>query len=341
MVAWQAGRLDEAIAQQRTVVDWYHRTYGGEHPYTGEAELHFASMLSDSGRHDEAQAGYARAREVLTRVFGPEHPALARVWFESGLDHQAAMRLDDARRAHEEAARLFAASLVAEGPESLAVNHALVTLAIARDDLDEAERRMRWSAEVLARTEASVQDRLDVLGFQITIADRREHHEETIEACRAYFELLAPVPLAPDLETQALVVRTILAIALDALGRHDEAETEARALLDALARQPPDALPTARAYAWLVSGRAAESHRELDQAAKAYRAGLESVASADLTADKTLALRARLQWSVARTTRALGVADRSLALQAREALAEADPLAGEIAEIDAWLREMG
>jgi tetratricopeptide (TPR) repeat protein len=339
VAAWQAGRFPEAIEGQRAVVERTQQSFGLGHPRTADAELRFAHILGDAGRHAEAQDRYEGALDALGRAFGPEHPALARALFDIGTDHREAGRDAEALQALEEAERRFVSSLGAEAPELLDVNKAMADLAQRRGDFEEADRRIGKAVALSQRTGRPDHEQLDLLSLQAMVASQRDEHARTIEICQAYLEQLRTMPANADSEIQALFMRAILVTALGAAGRHDDAEPAARQLVEELAdRGEDDAIASLRAHAWLVIGRATEARGELQPAAVAYRAGLESLAAVELTGPDLPVVKARLQWRLGQVLApSQAAAARVLVVDAREALARAKVDAPELAEIDAWL----
>jgi eukaryotic-like serine/threonine-protein kinase len=343
VVAWQAERFSEAIEGQGLVVEWVRDTFGEQHPRTADAEHRYANILSGAGRHAEAQQRYAKALTVLEQTLGAEHPELARVWFDMGVDHHDAGHDADAVQALEQAERRFAAAVGPRAPELVELNKLLAHLAQRLGNLDEADRRMKAQMELAGRGGLPPQEHLDLLSLEAMVASQRRNHAQAITACRAYLERFEAVPRTADLEVQALFMRAILVTELGAVGRYDEAEPVARRLVDELAHLGDDpSVAALRAHAWLVLGRAAEARGQRGPAAEAYREGLDCVARADLAATEPRTVRARLGWGLGRVLPpSETVAARTLVSEAREALASAEPSAPELAEIDAWLRTAG
>ncbi len=342
VAAWQAGRLDDAIAGQTRVVARVQAELGVEHPHVADAELRLAHILGDAARHEDAQAGYLRALDTLARVYGPEHPALARVWFDIGMDHRGAGHADQAKVAFEEAERRFVAALGERAPELLDIDKALAYLAQQRGDLEEAERRIHEHEQLAQGVELPLREALDMLSLRAMVASQRRDHAGAADVCRTYFERVEGTAPSPATELQALFMRAVFIDELGALGHHDEAELHARALLDALAKQDEATASELRPHAWQAIGRAAEARSDLTLAATAYRTGLELLGEPDPQALERVALRARLGWGLARV---LLPSDARAAVEsavaARQRLALAEPEAAELSEIDAWLRAAG
>jgi tetratricopeptide (TPR) repeat protein/predicted Ser/Thr protein kinase len=246
VVAWQAGRMDEAIEGQALVVEWVRRTLGDEHPRTADAEHRLANMLSDAGRHADAQARYSQALAVLERTLGREHPELARVWFDMGVDHRDAGRDAEAVQALEQAERHFAAAVGARAPEQLDIHELLSDLAVARGDLDEAKRRADLALELAGLPGVPASERLDALVLQANVDSQLEDHAAAERSCRAVLELLESGSFNPDDQLRGLYTRLVLVEQLAALGRHAEAEAEAERLLATLAHHDDESLAPLR-----------------------------------------------------------------------------------------------
>jgi len=271
VVAWQAERMPEAIEGQALVVEWVRGTLGDEHPRTADAEHRLANMLSDDGRHAEAQARYSQALAVLERTLGPEHPELGRVWFDMGVDHREAGRKAEAVRALEQAERHFDAAVGARAPEQLDIHELLSDLAVARGDLDEAKRRADLALELSELPSASPSERLDALVLHANVDGQRKDHAAAERSCRAVLELLESGSFAPHDQIRGLYTRMALVEQLVALGRHAEAEVEAERLLAALALRDDESLAPLRDVA---SKAAAEARGKREIAAMPPSPGL-------------------------------------------------------------------
>ena len=240
VMAWQAGRTQEAIEGQAQVVEWVRETFGDEHLRTADAEQRLANMLSDAGRYADAQARYSQALAVLERTLGREHPELARVWFDIGVAHRDAGHTAEAVHALEQAERLFEAAVGARAPEQLDIHELLSHLAWAGGDLDEAKRRADLALELSELPGVSASERLDALVLHANVDAKREDHAAAERSCRAVLELLETGSFGPDGQIRGLYTRMMLVEQLLALGRLAEAEAEAQRLLADLALRDDD-----------------------------------------------------------------------------------------------------
>lgn len=273
VVAWQADRIDEAIEGQALVVEWVRAALGDEHPRTVYAEHRLANMLSDAGRHAEAQARYAQALAVLERTLGREHPELARVWFDMGVDHHDAGNEVEAVQALERAERLFEAAVGARAPEQLDIHELLCDLSVARArrektgskawraELDEAKRRADLALELAELPGTPAGERLDALILQTNVDVDRLDPAAAVRSSRAVLELLESGSFGPHDQLRGLYTRLVLAEQLAKLGRHAEAEAEAARLLAELEHHDDASLAPLRDAASKVA-KAARQARE-------------------------------------------------------------------------------
>ncbi|MCX4246763.1 serine/threonine-protein kinase [Paraliomyxa miuraensis] len=336
--AWQAGRFDEAIPQQRQFVDWCHEAFGDEHPYTADAEMLLANILGDAERHDEAQAGYARARDVLTRLLGAEHPAVGRVALESGIDHMAARRFEEAKVAFDTAEQIFQAALGPQALELVVVNKALVQLAFARGDLEEADRRARRSVELARLDGLPVAEELEAVSMRAMVSAELGEHEQAIAMCREYLERLTSLSSpSPELEINSLYVRGTLISELSTIGRHDAAEVEATRLLEELGKRPQGEFAGLETHVWLAIGRAHETRGAREDALESFERGLASLARADDAQAPPPVVQAHLRWGWGRLQAPSSPEAIAAVRRAREIFADVEPRPPELAEIDAWL----
>ncbi len=68
------GRLEEAEAKHRAVLEIRRRVLGPEHSRTLASRDQHAADLHDLGRLEEAEAKHRAVLEIRRRVLGPEHP---------------------------------------------------------------------------------------------------------------------------------------------------------------------------------------------------------------------------------------------------------------------------
>ncbi len=111
MVAQDQGRVDEAVALQRTAIDEFTRIFGADHPDTAQAMDKLGYALRRQGSLAEAMEQHQRAVRLLERVLGPDDPRVAMTLSNLGLALGDAGRTDPAVDAHTRAHQLFLAAL--------------------------------------------------------------------------------------------------------------------------------------------------------------------------------------------------------------------------------------
>jgi tetratricopeptide (TPR) repeat protein len=74
IVLYGLGRLEEAEAEHRAVLEIMTRVLGAEHPETLASRSNLALALRGLGRLEEAEAEHRAVLEIMTRVLGAEHP---------------------------------------------------------------------------------------------------------------------------------------------------------------------------------------------------------------------------------------------------------------------------
>lgn len=338
LVAWEAGRHGEAIDDQMIVVEDHRGHRGEDDPRTAEAERRLANMLSDVGRHEEAQQVYGRARGVFARAYGVDHPMVARVLTDAAIDHRAAGRLDEARRDFREAERMFVASQGPDTPAVLTIYKSLGDIALVKGDFEEAKQHADRLRVLVDKPGVSDIDRPDVLALQAHVAERRGEYEEALEAWRQYLVLTEKDTLGEWFQFERIIVRINLSEGLVRVGRHDQAELELRRAMDELDHVTSEqadsgTVAKVRGNVWFLLGQCMEARGE--PALDAYRQGLEGLPKDLPDDDEAHLVRAKLQWALAQSLRATdpGRAEQ-LARDARPHLDEAAK-----SQVDTWLAE--
>jgi tetratricopeptide repeat protein len=133
------GRLEEAEAENRAVLEIATRVLGAEHPDTLTSRTIFALVLGDLGRLEEAEAENRAVLEIRTRVLGAEHPNtlasqgnLARVLRDLG-------RLEEAEAENRAVLEIRTRVLGAEHPSTLTSQGNLARVLRDLGRLEEAE----------------------------------------------------------------------------------------------------------------------------------------------------------------------------------------------------------
>jgi tetratricopeptide (TPR) repeat protein len=113
MVAQDEGRVEEAVALQRTAIDEFTRIFGADHPDTAQAMDKLGYALRLQHRPEEAIRQHQRAVRLLERVLGADDPRVAMTLSNLGLALREAGRIDTAVDVQTRAHQLF---LTALGP---------------------------------------------------------------------------------------------------------------------------------------------------------------------------------------------------------------------------------
>jgi len=67
-------RFDESAALMKDVLAQRRAVLGGDNRLVARTSVNIATLLTASGRLDEAQAAFAEALPRFERAYGPEHP---------------------------------------------------------------------------------------------------------------------------------------------------------------------------------------------------------------------------------------------------------------------------
>lgn len=140
MVEQDAGRLDEAVAHQRTAIAAFTRICGPDHPDTAQAMDKLGYALRLQGRTDEAIEVHRRGARLLERVLGPDDSRVAMALTNLGLDLADAAMSDQAVGVQTRARVVFAAALGAGHASTLMAGQRLA------DALDDAGQPARAAA---------------------------------------------------------------------------------------------------------------------------------------------------------------------------------------------------
>ncbi|MEM9462721.1 MAG: serine/threonine-protein kinase [Myxococcota bacterium] len=335
LTAWRAQRYDEAIDDQIAVVRHYNEQHGGDDPRTADAERRLANMLSDVGRHEEAQVRYERARQVLARAYGPDHPMVAHVMVDAAIDFRAANELEDARKGFLEAERVFVAAQGSMAPALLSIHKSLGAIALVEGDLEEAKFRTEQSSALLDEPGVSAIDRPDVLGLKAKVAERRGEYEDMVEAYRQYLAMTQSDNLVELYRSERIIARVNVSVGLRQLGQHSRVEAELRqamAELDEVSddQADPGTKAKLRGNIWLLLGDCKKSRSDRIDA---YRQGLDGWPENIQTDEEAHLVRAKLRLALAEQLRPTEPERaEDLAQGARSSLNEASR-----AELDDWL----
>jgi tetratricopeptide (TPR) repeat protein len=300
------GRLEEAEAEHRAVLETRTRVLGAEHPDTLASRNDLAGVLRDRGRLEEAEAEHRAEFETRSRVLGLDHPATLASRGNLAAVLRARGRLGEAEAEYRAILETISRVLGGDHPAALTGRSSLALVLYARGRLDEAEAEHRAVLE--GRTRVLGTDHPDSLASRGNLASvlyAQGRLEEAEAEHRAIVETMTRV-LGAD-HPGTLASRGSLAGVLYARGRLGEAENEQRAVLEGRTRllgaDHPGTLASRGSLAGVLYARG-----RLEEAEAGYRAVLHGRARVlGLDHPDTLASRGNL----ASVLRALGRLDEA------------------------------
>jgi serine/threonine-protein kinase len=279
---WLAGALGDPAG----AMDWFGQAeqakrelLGGDHPSTLNTRLSAVVMLSQLGRHAEAERTLLEMLPDVEHRVGATSGYAGRIWNELGSARQDLGRYVDAAEAYRRALRIL-------GPYDDGAPNALVARVVNnlasldedRGDLVAAEAGYRQSLAWRERNQAA--DSTAVARARHNLARtllRRGAHAEaaTLAAsARAIRDAQLPPSSAERLASQALAVELLLALGDDA-GAQREAQALATASVGVeLPTRPAASVQRALARAAAARGDAAARRIASEAAHAALRAGL-------------------------------------------------------------------
>jgi tetratricopeptide (TPR) repeat protein len=225
------GRLQEAEAEYRAVLEAQVRVLGAEHPSTLDSRSDLASVLGDLGRFQEAEAECRAVLEASVRVLGAEHPStltsrnnLASVLRDLG-------RFQQAEAEHRAVLEAQVRVLGGEHPSTLISRSNLASVLCDLGRFQEAEAEHRAVLEVRTRVlGAEHPSTLDSRSNLASVLCDLGRLEEAEAEHRGVLETQVRALGAEHPST--LTSRSNLAGALCDLGRLQQAEAEHRAVLE-------------------------------------------------------------------------------------------------------------
>ena len=239
------GRLEEAEAENRAVLEIRTRVLGAEHPDTLTSRSNLAFVLRELGRLEEAEAENRAVLEIRTRVLGAEHPDTLTSRSNLAFVLRNLGRLEEAEAENRAVLEIRTRVLGAEHRDTLTSRSNLAFVLRDLGRLEEAEAENRAVLEIMTRVLgaehpwalASRNNLASVLGNLGRL-------EEAEAENRAVLEIMTRVLGAEHPAT--LISRSNLASVLGGLGRLEEAEAENRAVLEIMTRvlgaEHPDTL---------------------------------------------------------------------------------------------------
>jgi tetratricopeptide (TPR) repeat protein len=185
IVLKELGRLEEAEAEHRTVLEASTRILGPEHPSTLTSRNNHALVLKELGRLEEAEAEHRTVLEASTQVLGPEHPSTLTSRSNHALGLKDLGRLEEAEAEHRTVLEASTRVLGPEHPDTLISRNNLATVLKDLGRLEEAEAEHRTALEASTR----------ILGPEhpFTLA-RRNSHAEVLRTLANRDGIEAPSP---------------------------------------------------------------------------------------------------------------------------------------------------
>ena len=239
------GRLEEAEAQQRAVLDARMRLLGPEHPDTLTSRSNLAVVLDSLGRLEEAEAQQRAVLDARMRLLGPEHPDTLTSRSNLAVVLDSLGRLEEAEAQQRAVLDARMRLLGPEHPDTLTSRSNLAVVLDSLGRLEEAEAQQR--AVLDARMRLLGPDHPDTLTSRSNLASvlralGRVTEAETEQRAVLETQMRVLGPEHPD----TLTSRSNLAVVLDSLGRLEEAEAQQQPVLDARMRllgpEHPDTL---------------------------------------------------------------------------------------------------
>jgi tetratricopeptide (TPR) repeat protein len=284
------GRLEDAEAEHRVVLDGRTAVLGADDPDTLASRSYLAGVLRDQGRLAEAEAEHRAVLEARIRVLGADDPGTlaSRSYLAGVLREQGRLA-----EAEAEARAVLDGRTRVLGPDhrdTLASRSDLAVILRAHGRLAEAEAEHRAELEARSRTLGS--DHPETLSSRGDLASALRAQGRLEEAEAEYAAIAETIAgmLGAD-HPAALTARSNLALVLRARGRLVEAEAEHRAILDGrigvLGAEHPETLASRGNLASVLAARG-----RLEEAETEHRAIAETMCRV-LGADHPSALGSR------------------------------------------------
>jgi tetratricopeptide (TPR) repeat protein len=148
ILSYYQGRLDDAAALFKDVLDIQIETLGPGHPITLGSTNNLAIIYQQQGRLDKAQELHQRALETKTRVLGENHPETLSSQYNLAIVLTAQGRLDDAEGLHRQTLEVRQRTLGADNPQALDSLCAVAGVAALRGDRGAALRRLEEAIDL-------------------------------------------------------------------------------------------------------------------------------------------------------------------------------------------------
>ncbi|MEV7806046.1 tetratricopeptide repeat protein, partial [Microbispora sp. NPDC088329] len=270
-----SGRLAEAEAEQRAVLEVQRRVLGEEHPDTLDGRVSLANVLRGLGRLEESEAEYRAVLEIQRRVLGEEH--LSTLVCRNNLANvlKALGRLEESEAEYRAVLEIQRRVLGEEHLSTLLCRSNLVNVLEALGRLTEAEAETERRAVLEVQRRVLGEEHPSTLVSRHNLAYTMKESGRLEEAAAEYRAVLeARRRVLGEEHRNTLLGWNELAGVLAALGRLEEAAAEYRAVLEISRRvsgeEHKDTLICRNELAGVLAALG-----RLEEAAAEYRAVLE------------------------------------------------------------------
>jgi tetratricopeptide (TPR) repeat protein len=262
LVLADLGRLEEAEAENRAVLEIMTRVLGAQHPDTLNSRSNLAVVMAGRGRLEEAEAENRAVLQIRARVLGTEHPGTLNSRSNLALVMAGRGRLEEAEAENRAVLQIRARALGADHPNTLFSRNNLALVLSSRGRLEEARSNLALVLASRGRLEEAEAENRLVL--QIRARALGAEHPDTLTSRSNLALVLADLGQLDDAEAEnravleirtrvlgtehpdTLTSRSNLASVLGDLGRLEDAEAEHRAEMTICARvlgiEHPDTL---------------------------------------------------------------------------------------------------
>lgn len=227
--------LEEATRHARRCVELANAQFGADDLRTIESSRVLATVLTNAGAYDEAEA-LARANlERMRRVYGDLHPDTSLTVGELGRIMQETGRFGEGEARIREALQLAERTREKTDPELLSVRHNLATVMKDQGKLEEAEAAMREIVEL--RTQRHGREHPQTafsLNNLAAVLQKREKFDEALTLLREVLEMRERM-LGPEHQS-TVTSRMNLAVVLISQKKLDEGEPLIRSALESYRR---------------------------------------------------------------------------------------------------------
>lgn len=232
---WTLGLLDEGERYLRRSYTLYKDTAGENDPRTMEAKHNLASVLTDRGKHEDAEFLFRSLLETEMAVLGPDAKQTLETLNNLGYDLDWQGRLPEAISYYE---RALEGNTRILGPNHIDTLHAKNNLSVAYAAVGKREDAERLMREAIAgRAETLGPDHPETLQARMNLAQQIVDRGDVVEGAEMLREVRAQIEAALGADHPLLNSCTgNLASALSTLGRYEEAQDLYQSAYDAAVR---------------------------------------------------------------------------------------------------------